>query len=105
MVPDPSLAGSVGGARPTYVVSLRVAGLPAGSSAVLVVESDAEVVRTNDARCTYAKARATCQVSGADLSPIVLEVVAPQGARVTASLTPAAQDADAGNNSWRADLG
>ena len=69
---------------------LRVAGLPAGSSAVLVVESDAEVVRTTDPRCTYAKARATCQVSGADLSPVTFEVVAPQGARVTASLTPAA---------------
>ena len=26
-------------------------------------------------------------------------------ARVTASLTPAEQDADAGNNTWRADLG
>ncbi len=102
---DPSLGGSVGGARPTYAVVLRVAGLPAGSTAVLVVESDAEVVRTTDRRCTYAKARATCQISGADLSPVSFEVVAPQGARVSASLTPAEQDASAGNNSWRADLG
>jgi hypothetical protein len=104
-VPDPSLGGSVGGARPTYAVVLRVAGLPATSSATLVVESDAEVVRTTDRRCTYAKARATCQISGADLSPVSFEVVAPQGARVSASLTPAEQDASTGNNTWRADLG
>ena len=84
---------------------LRVAGLPASSSAVLVVESDANVVRTTDPRCTYAKARATCQISGANLSPVSFEVVAPQGAQVSASLTPAEQDADAGNNTWRADLG
>ena len=104
-LPDPSLAGSVGGARPTYDVVLRFAGLPSGSSAVLAVESDALVVRTTDARCTFARARATCQVSGADPSPVTFEVVAPLGARVTASLTAAAQDADGGNNSWRADLG
>ena len=78
---------------------------PAGSSAVLVVESDANVVRTTDARCTAVKARATCRITGADLSPVSFEVVAPQGARVSASLTPAEQDADAGNNTWRADLG
>jgi hypothetical protein len=87
-------------------VVLRIAGLPAGGTAVLVVESaDANVVRTTDGRCTFAKARATCQISGADLSPVSLEVVAPQGATVVASLTAAAQDADTGNNTWRADLG
>jgi hypothetical protein len=86
-------------------VVLRVAGLPSGNSAVLVVESGVNVVRTTDARCTYAKARATCQVSGADLSPVTFEVVAPQGSQVTASLTAAQQDADPGNNTWRADLG
>ena len=85
---------------------LRVAGLPAGTTAVLVVESaDANVVRTTDGRCTYAKARATCQISAADLSPVTLEVVAPQGATVVASLSAAAQDADPSNNTWRADLG
>ena len=105
-LPDPSLTGSVGGARPTYDVVVRIAGLPAGSTAVLVVESaDANVVRTTDGRCTFAKARATCQMSAADLSPVALEVVAPHGATVVASLSTAAQDADPGNNSWRADLG
>jgi hypothetical protein len=86
-------------------VVLRPAGLPSGSGAVLVVESDANVVRTTDPRCTYARARATCQISGTDLSPLTFEVVAPLGAQVTASLTPAEQDADAGNNAWRSDLG
>jgi hypothetical protein len=86
-------------------VVLRVAGLAPGSSAVLVVESpDANVVRTEDTRCLFAKARATCQVSGADLAPVSLEVVSPKGADVLASLTPATADADAGNNTWRARL-
>ena len=85
---------------------VRVAGLPAGTSAVLVVESaDANVIRTTDGRCTFAKARATCQISAADLSPVTVEVVAPQGATVVASLSTASQDADPGNNTWRADLG
>ncbi len=85
---------------------LRIAGLPGDATAVLVVESaDGNVVRTTDGRCTFAKARATCQISGADLSPVTLEVVAPQGASVVASLTGATQDADASNNTWRADLG
>ncbi len=82
-----------------------MAGLAAGSSATLVVESDANVVRTTDSRCTAAKARATCQIAGANLAPVAFEVVAPQGAQVTATLTPAEQDANAGNNTWRADLG
>jgi hypothetical protein len=36
---------------------------------------------------------------------VTFEVVAPQGSQVTASLTAAQQDADPGNNTWRADLG
>ena len=62
------------------------------------------MVRTTDARCVFAKARATCQINGSDLSPVALEVVAPQGAEVVASLTAAQPDADASNNSWRATL-
>lgn len=84
---------------------LTVAGLPAGASAVLVVEAPAaSVVRTGDARCTANRERATCQVSGNDLSPLTLEVVAPQGAEVVASLTPAAVDPNLVNNIWRAPL-
>ena len=103
---DVSLGGSLSGGRPEYGVVLRVAGLPSDSTAVLTVESaDGNVVRTEDARCVFAKARATCQVSGADLSPIALEVIAPKAADVVASLSPAGPDADAGNNTWRAVLG
>ena len=42
---------------------------------------------------------------GDDLSPVVLILVAPQGGQVTATLSPVEQDADLGNNTWRADLG
>jgi hypothetical protein len=88
-----------------WTVAVRVAGLATGSTALLVVESpDANVVRTDDARCVFAKARATCQISGANLAPVSLEVVSPQGADVVASLTPATADADATNNTWRARL-
>ena len=105
VLPDPSLGGSVGGTRPTYVVVLRVAALPAGATAVLTLEtSDASVVRTDDARCVVVKAVATCRISGADLSPVALEVVAPQGATIVAALAPVAPDADPGNNTWRATL-
>jgi hypothetical protein len=87
-------------------VVLRVAGLAPGSSAVLTVEaSGANVVRTDDARCTASRARATCQVTGADLAPLSLEVVAPQGADVVASLSSAQPDPDPGDNTWRAVLG
>ena len=100
---DVGLSGSVGGGRPSYDVVLRVAGLPAGATAVLVVESaDANVVRTEDPRCVFAKALATCRLSGSDLTPVALEVVAPQGADVVATLTPAALDPNPGNNTWRA---
>jgi hypothetical protein len=86
-------------------VVLRVADLPAGARAVLVVESsDAGVVRTADRRCAFATARATCQIDGSDLSPVALEVVAPLGTQVVATLT-AASDPDPGNNTWRATLG
>lgn len=104
--PGASLGGSASGSRPTYTVVLRVAGLAPGSSAVLTVEaSGANVVRTDDARCTANRARATCQVTGADLSPLSLEVVAPQGADVVASLSSAQPDPDPGDNTWRAVLG
>ena len=85
---------------------LRVAGVAPGTTAVLTVESpDANVVRTDDGRCTYARARATCQVSGADLSPVSLEVVAPQGAQVVASVSAPQPDPDTSDNTWRAVLG
>jgi hypothetical protein len=88
-----------------YTVVIRVAGLPSGATAVLVVEApDANVVRTEDTRCVFGKARATCQISGADLSPVALEVVAPKGAEVVAGLTPAEPDPGPGNNTWRATL-
>ena len=84
---------------------LRVVGLPSGATAVLTLEaSEANVVRTDDARCLVVKALATCQISGADLSPVALEVVAPQGATIMAGLTPADPDRDPGNNTWRATL-
>jgi RNA polymerase sigma factor (sigma-70 family) len=103
--PDPAVSGSVGGGRPTYDVVLRVAGLPSGATAVLVVEATAaNVVRSSDGRCTVSRTRATCQVSGSDLSPLTVEVVAPQGAEVVASLTPAVADPSPGNNTWRATL-
>jgi RNA polymerase sigma factor (sigma-70 family) len=102
---DVSLGGSASGTRPTYVVVLRVAALAAGSTAVLTVEATgAEVVRTDDGRCTTTRARATCQVSGANLAPVSLEVVAPQGAQVVASLSTAQPDPDPSDNTWRAVL-
>ncbi len=62
--------GSASGTRPTYAVVLRVAALASGSSAVLTVEAaGAEVVRTDDGRCTTTRARATCQISGATSPP------------------------------------
>ena len=51
-------------------------------------------VRTDDGRCTSSKGRSTCQISGADLSPVALEVVAPKPAGIVATLTTAAADPD-----------
>jgi RNA polymerase sigma factor (sigma-70 family) len=104
--PDSVLSGSVSGSRPTYDVVIRIAGLAPEASAVLTIETaDGNVVRTDDGRCTSSKGRSTCQISGADLSPVGLEVVAPKPADVVATLTTTAPDPDPGNNTWRADLG
>ncbi len=86
---------------------LRFAGLPAGRTASLTIDSEATLSGNLDARCTRTvnRTRTTCQVSGDDLSPVVLILVAPQGGQVTATLSPVEQDADLGNNTWRADLG
>ena len=97
------MSGTVGGARPTYTVVVRVAGL-GGTTAQLRIEGvDAQVVRTTDGRCTAVRTVATCQVSG-DTS-VTVEVVVPQGGAVVATLTPPGSDADSGNNTWRATLG
>ena len=53
----------------------------------------------------YAKGRASCQITGTDLSSVALEVVAPKPADVVATLTTTSPDSDPGNNTWRADLG
>ena len=107
MLADPSLDGSVGGSRPLFVVVLRFAGLPAGRTATLTVESDATLAGTLDPRCTrpqpHARRPARSPVTTCPRSRCSL--VAPQGGQVTATLSPAEQDADIGNNTWRADLG
>jgi hypothetical protein len=84
----------------------RVAGLSPDSTAVLnIVTTGAQVIRTSDPRCTAFAGVASCQVSGADPAPVAVEVVAPQGARVVATLVPVQVDPDPDNNVWRADLG
>ncbi|HEY0643088.1 MAG TPA: hypothetical protein VGD39_06705, partial [Nocardioides sp.] len=67
---------------------------------------DASVVRTagEDPRCTVVKVVATCQVTGANPAPLVIEVVAPEPTAVEATLTPIVPDLDQGNNTWRARL-
>jgi hypothetical protein len=98
------VSGSVSGARPTYAVVVRVAGLGGGATAQLRIEGvDAQVVRTGDARCTVVRTVATCQLAG-DTS-VSVEVVVPQGGSVVAGLTPTGEDSTTGNNTWRAPLG
>jgi hypothetical protein len=85
-----------------------VAGLASDSSAVLnIATTGASVLRTTDTRCQVEvnAGTAACQVTGADPSPVAVEVVAPQGAQVVATLVPVQVDPDLSNNTWRADLG
>ena len=100
---DASVSGTVGGARPTYTVVVRVAGL-AGTSAQLRIEGvGASVVRTGVGGCSVVKTVATCQVT--DDTSVAVEVVIPQGGSIVATLTPSGSDSDAGNNTWSAPLG
>jgi hypothetical protein len=97
------VSGTIGGARPTYTVVVRVAGL-GGTTAQLRIEgSDASVVRTADGRCTAVRTVSSCQVSV--YTSVTVEVVIPLGGDVVASLTPPGSDADSGNNTWRGTLG
>jgi hypothetical protein len=97
------VSGSVGGARPTYTVTVRVAGLAGRTGGLRIEATGGSVVRTADGRCTATRTVAVCQLSG-DTS-VTVEVVAPQGATVAAALAPSGSDADAGNNTWSATLG
>jgi hypothetical protein len=82
-----------------------VAGLTGGATAQVRIEAAGEsvVLRSGDARCTVVRTVATCQVSG-DTS-VAVEVVAPQGGSVAATVSPSGSDADGSNNTWRAVLG
>ncbi len=94
------------GSFPLYRVTLRPAGLAAGSTAQLRVDIQRiAVVVDADDRCTVRQGGLTCTVSASDTSPLGLVLVALPGATVTATLAAVDDDPDLANNTWRATLG
>ena len=99
---DLSVSGTSAGEDPQYTVTVNVSGVPEGSTARLVVSAEGAStmrVATDETRCEPTNSLViTCLVT--DSRPVVLTVVAPQGATVTATVeaiddTP---DPDPANN-------
>lgn len=100
------MGGSVSGDAPLFRVDLQVADLPAGRTAQLVVTSEQVVVLwTDHDACSGDRTGMTCTLTGGTTSVVRVNVVAPSGASITASLVLTDPDPVPGNNVWRADLG
>ncbi|UFN44259.1 hypothetical protein [Nocardioides okcheonensis] len=99
-----AVTGSLAGSVPFVRASISVAGLAADATGQLEVELRGVLAAFDvDERCDVRRTGLTCAVAGGS-GPVGFSMLALPGATVTATVTPAADDPDPANNTWRAVL-